>query len=148
MTAIETNRSSVISCRQGFNSLDQGSSNLALEGQYAAEFSSNSPICDFLMILKTLTGVPRCVWLVLEPNSAGKWISWDRFEDPCPRLYDNKFDWFEVFKYEVFRSEIKQLLFQNEDASWCRRRTLLSKGFHKEPLTPEEPFCFTKGYLW
>ncbi len=24
----------------------------------------------------------------------------------------------------------------------------LSKWFHKEPLTSEEPFCFTKGSLW
>ncbi len=28
------------------------------------------------------------------------------------------------------------------------RRTFLSKWFHKEPLTSEEPFCFTKGSLW
>ncbi len=26
--------------------------------------------------------------------------------------------------------------------------TCLSKWFHKEPLTSEEPFCFTKGSLW
>ncbi len=24
----------------------------------------------------------------------------------------------------------------------------LSKWFHKDPLTSEEPFCFTKGSLW
>ncbi len=30
----------------------------------------------------------------------------------------------------------------------CHRRTFLSKWFHKDPLTSEEPFCFTKGSLW
>ncbi len=30
----------------------------------------------------------------------------------------------------------------------CHRRTFLSKWFHKEPLTSEEPFCFTKASLW
>ncbi len=44
--------------------------NLSLEGQSAAEFSSkpwsNSPTCDFLMILKTLISMLRCVWLGLE----------------------------------------------------------------------------------
>ncbi len=28
------------------------------------------------------------------------------------------------------------------------RITFLSKWFHKEPLTSEEPFCVTKGSLW
>ncbi len=37
---------------------------------------------------------------------------------------------------------------KNKGASWCHRRTFLSKWFHKEPLTSEEPFCFTKGSLW
>ncbi len=32
--------------------------------------------------------------------------------------------------------------------SRCHRITFLSKWFHKEPLTSEEPFCFTKGSLW
>ncbi len=27
-------------------------------------------------------------------------------------------------------------------------RNVLSKWFHKEPLTSEEPFCFTNGSLW
>jgi len=36
----------------------------------------------------------------------------------------------------------------NKGASRCHRRTFLSKWFHKEPLTSEEPFCFTKGSLW
>ncbi len=37
---------------------------------------------------------------------------------------------------------------KNEGASRRHRRTFLSKWFHKEPLTSEEPFCFTKYYLW
>ncbi len=37
---------------------------------------------------------------------------------------------------------------KNQGALRCHRRTFLSKWFHKEPLTSEEPFCFTKGYLW
>ncbi len=49
--------------------LAQGSSNLSLEGQSAAEFSSkfnpdqtHLPVI-FLMILKTLISMLRCVWL-------------------------------------------------------------------------------------
>ncbi len=37
------------------------------------------PIWDFLMILKTLISMLRCVWLGLEVNSAGM----VRFEDAC-----------------------------------------------------------------
>ncbi len=37
---------------------------------------------------------------------------------------------------------------KNKGASRCHRRTYLSKWLHKEPLTSEEPFCFTKGSLW
>ncbi len=37
---------------------------------------------------------------------------------------------------------------KNKAASWCHRRTFLSKWFNKEPLTSEEPFCFTKASLW
>ncbi len=37
---------------------------------------------------------------------------------------------------------------KNKGASRCHRRTFLSKWFHKEPLTSEEHFCFTKGSLW
>ncbi len=37
---------------------------------------------------------------------------------------------------------------KNKGASRCHRITFLSKWFHKEPLTSEEPFCFTKGSLW
>ncbi len=37
---------------------------------------------------------------------------------------------------------------KNKGASRCHRRTFLSKWFHKELLTSEEPFCFTKGSLW
>ncbi len=44
---------------------------------------SNSPTCDFLMILKTLISMLRCAWLGLELNSAGKWILRARFEDHC-----------------------------------------------------------------
>ncbi len=40
----------------------------------------NSPSCDVLMILKTLSSILRCVWLGLELNSAGKWISRARLE--------------------------------------------------------------------
>ncbi len=36
----------------------------------------------------------------------------------------------------------------NKGSSQCHRRTFLSKWLDKEPLTSEEPFCFTKGYLW
>ncbi len=37
---------------------------------------------------------------------------------------------------------------KNKGASRCHRRTFLSKWFHKEPLTSEEHFCFTKDSLW
>ncbi len=37
---------------------------------------SNSPPCDFLMILKTLISMLRCVWLGLELNSAGVGQIW------------------------------------------------------------------------
>ncbi len=37
---------------------------------------------------------------------------------------------------------------KNKGASLCHRITFLSKWFHKEPLTSEETFCFTKGSLW
>ncbi len=37
---------------------------------------------------------------------------------------------------------------KNKGASRCHIRTFLSKWFQKEPLTSEEPFCFTKGSLW
>ncbi len=56
--------------------IKQGSSNLSLEVQSAAEFSSNPPTCDFLMILKTLISMLRCVWLELELNSAGMVQIW------------------------------------------------------------------------
>ncbi len=36
---------------------------------------------------------------------------------------------------------------KNKGASRCQRRTFLSKWFHKEPLTPEEHFWFTKASL-
>jgi len=37
---------------------------------------------------------------------------------------------------------------KNKGASRCHRKTFLSKWFHKETLTSEESFCFTKLYLW
>ncbi len=55
-----------------WNKLYQGSSNLSLEGQSPAvqlQPWSYSPACDFLMILKTLISMLRCVWLGLELNS-------------------------------------------------------------------------------
>ncbi len=69
---------------------------------------SNSPNCDFLMILKTLISMLRCVWLKLELNSAGKWISWARFEDPWP-IWNNRFwkglFWFEPFQFNWVAKE-------------------------------------------
>ncbi len=47
---------------------------------------SNSPTFDFLMILKTFISMLRCVWLGLELNSAGKWISRARLGHPYFRL--------------------------------------------------------------
>ncbi len=60
--------------------LYQGSSNRSLEAQSAAKFSSNPdqthlPVI-FLMILKTLISMLRCVWLGLELNSAGMVQIW------------------------------------------------------------------------
>ncbi len=37
---------------------------------------------------------------------------------------------------------------KNKGASGCHIRPFLSTWVHKEPLTSEESFCFTKGYLW
>ncbi len=54
--------------------LDQGSSNLILEGRCPAEFSSNLPqhtCLEVWSIPKTLISCFRCVWLGLELNSAG-----------------------------------------------------------------------------
>ncbi len=49
----------------------------------------------------------------------------------------------------VFMTPVRtQLHSLKKGASWCHRRTFLSKWFHKEPLTSEETFCFTKVYLW
>ncbi len=51
---------------------------------------------------------------------------------------------------EYLRSLTKHLYtLKNKGASHgIHRRTFLSKWFHKEPLTYEEPFSFTKGSLW
>ncbi len=55
--------------------LDQGSSNLILEGRCPAEFSSNLPQHTCMEVSsiasKTLISCFRCVWLGLELNSAG-----------------------------------------------------------------------------
>ncbi len=55
--------------------LKQGSSNLSLEDQSAAEFSSNPDQthlpCDFIMTLKALISKLRCILLGLVLNSAG-----------------------------------------------------------------------------
>ncbi len=37
---------------------------------------------------------------------------------------------------------------KNKGASRCHRRIFLSNWFHKEPLTSEESFYFTKASLW
>ncbi len=36
---------------------------------------------------------------------------------------------------------------KNKGAARCHKITFLSKWFHKELLTSEEPFCFTKASL-
>ncbi len=67
--------------------LYQWYSNLALEIHFSRvqlQPWSNSPTCDFLMILKTLISMLRCVWSGLELNSSGKWISQAIFEYHCP----------------------------------------------------------------
>ncbi len=50
----------------------------------------------------------RCVWLRLELNSAGKWISWARFEDSWP-IWNNRFwkglFWFESFQFNWVAKE-------------------------------------------
>ncbi len=45
-------------------------------------------------------------------------------------------------------SAFSKYTLKNKGASRYHRRTFLSKWFHKEPLTSEEPFCFTKASLW
>ncbi len=37
---------------------------------------------------------------------------------------------------------------KNKGASGCHIRIFLSTWVHREPLTSEETFFFTKGYLW
>ncbi len=67
----------------------QGSSNLTLEVQSAAEFRSNpdQTTCDFLMIVKTLISMLRCVWLGLELNSAGTVQIWVSLQYSVPSLH-------------------------------------------------------------
>ncbi len=42
----------------------------------------------------------------------------------------------------------RECTLKNKGASQCHGRTPLSKWFHKVLLTSEEPFSFTKGFLW
>ncbi len=67
------------------NKINQGPRILKWEGKCAADFSFNLdrahlPV-GFLKILKNLISMLGCVWLGLELNSVGKWISWAIFED-------------------------------------------------------------------
>ncbi len=79
-------------CRSFFHfiSLNQGSSNLILEGRCPAEFSSNLPQNTCLevssMPSKSLISCFRCVWLGLELNSAGHWPSRTELADPWSKL--------------------------------------------------------------
>ncbi len=56
-------------------------------------------------------------------------------------------DWDSVNLYQ--KKSLKNVSYEaaftlkNKGASRCHRRTFLSKWFHKEPLTSEEPFFFT-----
>jgi len=47
---------------------------------------SNTPALNFQVILKTLIGCFRCVWLGLEINCAGQSIGRSRVGHPCFRL--------------------------------------------------------------
>ncbi len=57
------------------------------------------------------------------------------------------FTFFKISSF-VFRRRKKLHTLKNKGASRCHRRTFWSKWFHKEALTSEEPFCFTKASLW
>ncbi len=61
----------------------------------------------------------------------------------CPNFF-----WFGVVYTYILYIYIYIYTLKNKGASRCHRRTFLSKWFHKEPLTSEEHFCFTKGSLW
>ncbi len=69
--------------------LEQGSSNLILEGWCPAEFSSNLSQHTCLEVSsipsKSLISCFRCVWLGLELNSAGHRPSRTELGDPCTR---------------------------------------------------------------
>ncbi len=71
--------------------LDQGSSNLILEGRCPAEFSSNLPQHTCLEVssipVKSLISCFRCVWLGLELNSAGHRPSRTELGDPWFRCF-------------------------------------------------------------
>ncbi len=76
-----------------YKALNQGSSNLILEGQCPAEFSSNLPQHTCLEVSsipsKSLISCFRCVWLGLELNSAGHWPSRTELGDPCPKWFSS-----------------------------------------------------------
>ncbi len=59
------------------------------------------------------------------------------------------FDWMiETNEFLDAKIVFRPTLLKIKGASWCHRITFLSKWFHKEPLTSEEPFCCTKGSVW
>jgi len=68
-------------------------SNSVLEGRCPPEFSSNPDqntlTCVFLVILKTLISLLRCVWSGLELNFAGQRPCRTDFEKPCCRESQN-----------------------------------------------------------
>ncbi len=72
-------------------------------------------------------------------QSFPKFVNRKQIEGICDLRMANRYDHPEIHDRHVTK---------NKGASPCHRRTFLSKWFHKEPLTSEEPFCFTKGSLW
>ncbi len=87
-----------------WETLEQGSSNLILEGRCPAKFSSSLPQHTYLevsSIPKTLISCFRCVWLGLELNSAGHRPSRTEL-DPCTREIREQ-----VGSLSVKRGEVK-----------------------------------------
>ncbi len=77
-------------------------------------------------------------WQVFMSESLNNWFNWFTQES-----------WFiQKLNTTIVCCLETQYSLKNKGASRCLRRTFLSKWFHKEPLTSEEPFCFTKGCLW
>ncbi len=61
-----------------------------------------------------------------------------------------RFEYVSIFIFkDIFVYFYKRCVFtlKNKGASQIHGRTFLSKWFHKESLTYEEPLCFTKGSL-